>query len=133
MNSIQTFTNEEFSVRTTRDTDGTVWFVARDIAQALEYKESSIDSINKLMAIVPEVWKGRKLFLTPGGDPRKSITVIHNRNKERLDKFCFRYQIDTPAGKKFLVEKRLSLSGLRRNRQSSTTLCILAIIRLFTV
>ena len=31
-------------------------------------------------------------------NPRKSITVIHNRNRDRLDKFCFRYQIDTPAG-----------------------------------
>ena len=64
--SIQVFSNEEFSVRTTQDADGTVWFVGRDIAYALEYSESSMDSINKLFAPVPEVWKGRKRFLTPG-------------------------------------------------------------------
>ncbi len=66
--SIQVFSNEEFSVRTTQDADGTVWFVGRDIAHALEYSESSMDSINKLFAPVPEVWKGRKRFLTPGGE-----------------------------------------------------------------
>ena len=63
MNSIQIYSNEIFSVRTTQDVDGTIWFVARDIAEALEYKESSIDSINKLMAIVPEIWTARKRFL----------------------------------------------------------------------
>ena len=30
--------------------------------------------------------------------PRESIKSIHSRYRERLDKFCFRYQIDTPAG-----------------------------------
>ncbi len=68
MNAVEVFNNGEFSVRTTTNTDGTVWFVARDIAEALEYSESSIDSINKLTAIVPEVWKGRKRFLTLGGE-----------------------------------------------------------------
>ena len=63
MNSIQIYSNEIFSVRTTQDENGSVWFVARDIAEALEYKESSIDSINKLMAIVPEIWTARKRFL----------------------------------------------------------------------
>lgn len=40
-------------------------------------------------------------------NPRKSITVIHQRNKERLDKFCFRYQIDTPFDA--LTENKLLL------------------------
>ncbi len=31
-------------------------------------------------------------------NPRESIKTIHSRNRERLDKFSFRYQIDTPAG-----------------------------------
>lgn len=66
-NSLQVFNNGQFSVRWVHD-NGEVWFVARDIATALEYKESSVDSINKLMAIVPEIWKGRKRFLTPGGE-----------------------------------------------------------------
>ena len=60
--SVQVFSNEEFSVRTTQDTDGTVWFVGRDIAQALEYSENSMDSINKLFAPVPKVWKGGNGF-----------------------------------------------------------------------
>ena len=61
--SLQVFDNGQFSVRSVYD-NGEIWFVARDIATALEYKESSVDSINKLMAIVPEIWKGRKRFLT---------------------------------------------------------------------
>ena len=66
--SIQIVSNEQFSVRTMRDAEGTVWFVGKDIAEALEYSESSIDSLNKLFAPVPEIWKGRKRFLTPGGE-----------------------------------------------------------------
>ena len=30
--------------------------------------------------------------------PRKSISIIHQRNKERLDKFSRGYQIDSPSG-----------------------------------
>ena len=57
-NSIQLYTNENFSVRTTQDADGTVWFVARDIAEALEY--SLEGSITSLFANVPAIWSGRK-------------------------------------------------------------------------
>ncbi|MBQ7220724.1 MAG: hypothetical protein IJS28_07080 [Synergistaceae bacterium] len=63
-NAIQVFSSQDFTVRTTRDEDGTVWFVARDIAEALEYSEESIASVNKLIANVPEIWKGRKRFPT---------------------------------------------------------------------
>ena len=31
-------------------------------------------------------------------EPREAIKNIHSRNRERLDKFSLRYQIDTPAG-----------------------------------
>ena len=62
--SLQVFTNNEFTVRTTRDANGTVWFVGKDIAQALEYSESSLESLHKLFAPVPDVWKGRKRFPT---------------------------------------------------------------------
>lgn len=61
-NSLQVFNNGQFSVRSVYE-NGEIWFVARDIATALEYKESSVDSINKLMAIVPEIWTARKRFL----------------------------------------------------------------------
>ena len=60
--SLQVFNNGQFSVRSVCE-NGEIWFVARDIATALEYKESSVDSINKLMAIVPEIWTARKRFL----------------------------------------------------------------------
>ena len=62
-NTLQVYSNEDFRVRTTQDANGTVWFVARDIAEALEYSDASIDSVNKLMSIVPEMWAGRKRFL----------------------------------------------------------------------
>ena len=62
-NTLQVYSNENFRVRTTQDADGTVWFVARDIAEALEYSDASIDSVNKLMSIVPEIWSARKRFL----------------------------------------------------------------------
>ena len=64
MSNIQIYNNDEFHVRTMQDEGGTVWFVARDIAEALEYSETSIDSINKLCANVPDCWTGRKRFLT---------------------------------------------------------------------
>ena len=64
MSNIQLYSNETFSVRTTKDENGTVWFVAKDIAEALEYSEESIATVNKLTANVPEVWKGRKRIPT---------------------------------------------------------------------
>ena len=63
-NAIQVFSNKDFTVRTTRDEDGTVWFVARDVAEALEYSEESIKSVTNLLAPVPECWKGRKRIQT---------------------------------------------------------------------
>ena len=61
-NSIQLYSNEEFSVRTTKDEDGTVWFVARDIAEALGY---SLDGgMSRIFGHVPEQWKGGKRIAT---------------------------------------------------------------------
>ena len=65
-NSIQLYSNENFSVRTTQDTDGTIWFVGKDIAQALEYSEDSNPA--RLFRNVPEIWKGVKPIHTPGGE-----------------------------------------------------------------
>ena len=62
MNSIQVFNGSDFSVRTIED-NGEIWFVAKDVAKVLEYKDSSIESINKLTAIVPAIWADRKRFL----------------------------------------------------------------------
>ena len=62
MSSIQLYSNERFSVRTTTDANGTVWFVAKDIAEALEY---SLDGgMGKYFTHVPDVWKGGKRIAT---------------------------------------------------------------------
>ena len=63
--AIRVYSNAEYSVRTTEDEDGTVWFVAKDIAQALEYSEES--NPTRLLGNVPEIWKGVKRIHTPGG------------------------------------------------------------------
>lgn len=62
MSEIQAFSNDSFTVRTLRDTDGTMWFVGKDIAQALEYSEESNPA--RLFANVPEIWKGVKRIHT---------------------------------------------------------------------
>ena len=62
MSNIQLYSNEDFSVRTTQDADGTVWFVAKDIAEALEY---SLDGgMGRIFGHVPDCWKGRKRIQT---------------------------------------------------------------------
>ena len=66
MSSIQLYSNEVFSVRTTKDETGQVWFVARDVAEALEY---ALDGgMGKYFAHVPECWKGGKRISTPSGE-----------------------------------------------------------------
>ncbi|MBR1603181.1 MAG: hypothetical protein IJ667_07065 [Synergistaceae bacterium] len=68
MSNIQVYSNNNFCVRTTVDADGTVWFVGKDIAEALEYTESSLKQIGNLLSAVPEEWKGLKQINTPGGE-----------------------------------------------------------------
>lgn len=71
MNEIQVFNNDTqgFHARTVTDDNDTVWFVAKDIATDLEYKESTVNNaINALMQSVPEIWKGKKQIFTPGGE-----------------------------------------------------------------
>lgn len=62
--SIQLFNSNNFFVRLFND-NGEIWFVAKDIAQALEYSEAG--SITTLFGKVPEIWKGSKPIATPGG------------------------------------------------------------------
>lgn len=65
-NAIQIYSNQDFSVRTTQDAYGKVWFVAKDVAEALEY---TLDGgTGKYFAHVPEVWKGGKRISTPSGE-----------------------------------------------------------------
>ena len=64
MSNIQVFNNNEFSVRSVYDEDGTIWFVAKDVAQALEYAYWQPNIVSN----VPEIWKGIKRINTPGGE-----------------------------------------------------------------
>ena len=58
MSALEVFSNGEFRVRTSTDADGTVWFVARDIAEALEY---SLDGgMGRIFGHVPDCWTGGK-------------------------------------------------------------------------
>ena len=45
--------------------DGEPWWVAKDVMAALGYSESS--EVHSTTSKVPEEWKGRKPFATPGG------------------------------------------------------------------
>ena len=58
----QTFGNSDFIVRTIANENGEIWFVAKDIAQALEYAETSNPA--RLFANVPDIWKGVKRIHT---------------------------------------------------------------------
>ena len=62
--SIQVFSNNEFTIRTIND-NSQIWFVAKDIMNALEYSDTSTPA--QIMQAVPEIWKGIKRIDTPGG------------------------------------------------------------------
>ena len=64
-NSLQVFKSGNFSVRTIED-NGEIWFVAKDVMNALEYSTTSTPA--QLMQSVPEIWKGTKRICTPGGE-----------------------------------------------------------------
>ena len=69
MNEIAVFENKQFGkIRTINDNEQ-IWFVARDIAEALEYKGSTINNaISVLFQSVPDIWKGKKRIFTLGGE-----------------------------------------------------------------
>lgn len=47
--------------------DGAPWFVAKDAAEALEYAPATIANADKMLAHVPDEWKGRYPIPTLGG------------------------------------------------------------------
>ena len=78
MNDLQLITSREFNgytldcyVEPEQEDKGAFWATREQIGQLLGY-----------------------------ANPRKSITILHRRNQERLNKFSRRYQIDTPSGGK---------------------------------
>ena len=48
--------------------EGELWFVAKDVATALEYPGSSLTNMARLTEHVPSEWKGRNPIPTPGGE-----------------------------------------------------------------
>lgn len=65
--ALQVFSNEKFSVRALNE-NGEFWFVAKDVATALEYPENSVRQANNLFGSVPGMWKGHKRIMTLGGE-----------------------------------------------------------------
>jgi prophage antirepressor-like protein len=61
---VQVFDFEQRAVRV-EVFDGEPWWVAKDVLLALGYAESS--ETHSLTSKVPDEWKGRKPFATPGG------------------------------------------------------------------
>lgn len=55
------------SVRTVRD-DGQIWFVLKDVAVALDYNESSINSLAHIAKPIPDEWRTMKPFHANGRD-----------------------------------------------------------------
>ena len=65
----QTFGNSDFTVRTIANENGEIWFVAKDVAQALGYAESSVNNaLSALFQSVPKMWRDKKQIFTPGGE-----------------------------------------------------------------
>lgn len=79
MNDLQVFDFEQKSVRVIMK-EGEPWIVAKDVAEALGYSESSITNMGQMLNAVPDDWKGRKRITTPGGEQRKGspgAPVLH--------------------------------------------------------
>ena len=62
-NKLAVFESGDFTARTFTDDDGTIWVVAKDVAQSLGYSEASLNQMNNLLAPVPEIWKGHKRIM----------------------------------------------------------------------
>lgn len=62
-NEVKLFENVEFGkVRTIQDEQGEIWFVAKDVAEALEYTWSGTR-----VSHVPQEWRGMTSVVTPSG------------------------------------------------------------------
>lgn len=66
MSSLTPFRFDAHAVRVI-DVAGSPWFVAKDVALALDYADATIGNIDKTIAHVPDKWKGRYPIPTPYG------------------------------------------------------------------
>lgn len=92
MNKVQEFLNEMFGeVRCIRKEDNSIWFVAKDIARILEYRDS-----NELTGKLEEDEKGTETLCTLGGNQKmttinesglyNAVLSITKRNINRYNK-----------------------------------------------
>ena len=90
MNEIQIFNNPEFGEIRTIDQNGEPWFVGKDVATALGYK----DTVNALKSHVDEQDKRGWRITTPSGE--QQATII---NESGLYSLCFSSKLE--GAKKF--------------------------------
>lgn len=65
-NALSQFNFQTNTIRTIAE-NGEIWFVAKDVAQALEYSSTNMTTI---FSAVPEEWKGSKPIATLGGNQK---------------------------------------------------------------
>lgn len=70
MEKLTPFVFEEKNVRTLTKEDGSIWFVAKDVADVLEYKKYD----SNLIGHIPDEWKDTNPVRTPGG--YQEMTII---------------------------------------------------------
>ena len=82
-NELAIFKHGDFTARTITDDNGEIWFVAKDVAQVLGYKESTINNaMSMLFLSVPEPWKGKK----------RIFVRYENGVEQELDTLCLSEQ-----------------------------------------
>lgn len=85
MNDIQIFNNPEFGEIRTIDQNGEPWFVGKDVAAALGYK----DTVNAIKSHVDEQDKRGWQITTPSGEQRATII-----NESGLYSLCFSSKLE---------------------------------------
>lgn len=109
MNEVAIFKNTSFGNVRVADKNGEPWFVAKDIAMALGYSETSNPA--RLFTNVPEEWKGVKRIHTLGGE-QEMLTI----SEQGL--YFFLGRSDKPAALPYqngLLEKLSRLSARQGN------------------
>lgn len=61
---LRNFAFEDSLVRVHMDDDSQPWFVAKDVARALEYSEASLNQLNNLFRHIPEEWADHKSIMS---------------------------------------------------------------------
>ncbi len=77
--AVKIFCYNGSEIRNIQDNDGKIWFVAKDIAQKLDYSEATINNaITTLFGAVPDIWKGKKRIFDTTGREQDMLCVTEN-------------------------------------------------------